>query len=457
MATDFFLKFRKTSSGLPTQLLVTGCGRSGTTALASLLNSHPRIGVLTEFGWSSVLDTVDVFFKVHAEALKRLDLPLDALTLRQYIDPLDTLDDDEAVCDSLTLQLDQITEPMIDDLAVRMPAINMPSPALHLDRVITALFSAVFSNKVLSVIGDKTPDVFKWDGEVPKLVERLPRLKVLYIFRDPKEVVASSLRRRDVTLEGGDHWHVMTIEHAYSEWRNDALAALKFAEINPASIHFIRYDDLLDSDRFARVSAGLAAFLGVQNSFVNNFSPRSPQPFSQPDEQALADYAFPKLAEDDALSPRDLLATLAARKLPLKTGGLVEMSSVDSGAIDLSGFGAHEPTGRWTVEPVAKISWVVYEAPCSGVRLEIAPRHIADGSPTDLTIEFGGVRTTRLLPQSEDWSKVYDLELRLGREVPIGETLTFELGVANPKTRQEQPLADDRSLGVRLVRFMPLA
>jgi len=95
-------------------------------------------------------------------------------------------------------------------------------------------------------------------------------------------------------------------------------------------------------------------------------------------------------------------------------------------------------------------------APCSGVRLEIAPRHIAGGSPTDLTIEFGGIKTTRLLPQSEDWSKAYDIELRLGREVPVGETLTLTLDVANPKTRQEQPVADGRSLGVRLIRFTPL-
>lgn len=457
MVMDFFLNFPKVSLGFPNRLLVTGCGRSGTTALASLLNSHPRIGVLTEFGWAGILDTTDVFFKAHDEAVRRLNLPAEALTLRQYVDPLDTLDDAEAVCDSLALPLDQVTGPMIDDLAARMPAFTVPSPALHRDRVIAALFSAVFSDKVLSVVGDKTPDVFKWEGHVSNLIERLPGLKILYIFRDPKAVVASSLKRRDATLEGADDWHVTTVEHAYGEWRNDVRMALKFAEADPETIHFVHYDDLLDPDRFAEVSAGLAAFLGVQNGFVNNFGPRPPRPFSQPDEQAFADYAFPKVAGGDAMSPRDLLATLAARKAPLKTGRPVEMSSIDSSAIDLSGFGAHEPTGRWTVEAVATADWVVYGAPCSGIRLEIAPRHIAGGSPTALTIEFGGIKTTRLLPQSEDWSNTYDIELRLGREIPIGETLSLTLEVTNPKTRQEQPVADDRALGVRLIRFTPLA
>ncbi|KRA65872.1 hypothetical protein ASD79_00895 [Caulobacter sp. Root655] len=456
MTNDFFQKFQKNAARGPAHLLVTGCGRSGTTALTSLLNSHPRIGILAEFGWARILETTDVFFKAHEEAIGRLKRPLKQLTLREYIDPLDTMDDDELVDAHLALPLAEITEEIMDEVAVRLPELTMPCPALHFDRVVTGFFSAVFPDKVLSVIGDKTPDLLKWEDHFANLRTRLPRLKVLYIFRDPMEVLASSLKRRDDTLAGEDQWHVTSIEHAYGDWRNDALMALEIAKEHPDAIHFVYYDDLLDDTAFAKVSAGIASFLGVQNSFVNNFSARPQRPFSDPEEQALVEYAFPKIAAAHDLPRQELLATMAVRQLPLKTDRVVEMALLDSGAIDLPGFGDREETGRWTIEPTATVGWRVYGAPCFGVRLEISPRRIGSEKPTELTIDFCGIKTTRLLPQSQDWSKIYDIELRFDQGIPVGEAAHLRLEIGNSKTADEEPVADERRLGVRLIRFTPL-
>lgn len=204
----------------PTRLLVTGERRSGTTLLANLLNAADQITVYRDFMHIARLPRVIGAASLVApltgsqkQALIR-HLQREAVTLRAegMADVTPTAFD--TLIDFYTGVLDQITRP--GDL----------------------------------VVGHKTTAAH---GAIGPLLQHVPRLKVVYLLRDPRDVTLSAVKRFP-----HQSWSVHV-----GNWRDSygTVHRLLTGGDTRALIHVVRFDHLL-MNRAATLSA-LARFLGI--------------------------------------------------------------------------------------------------------------------------------------------------------------------------------------------------
>jgi len=173
---------------------IVGCGRSGTTLLRSMLDSHPLVGVPLES-----LFIIDYLSSRRSPSVLRKLLP------REY-----ELGEWGLACTP-------------DDLA------DCATPSEMIDRV----HRLYLREHGKSRWGQKTPRFVRY-GEL--LLANYPQARFVHMIRDPR-AVARSLLRSEV--------HRSTVLHAAQRWVTDVSAGLELERKHPEKVLRLRYESLV--------------------------------------------------------------------------------------------------------------------------------------------------------------------------------------------------------------------
>jgi len=189
-------------------LLITGCPRSGTSALARLLSTHDRICIFNEYSlyYPPVLE--------------------DSVWHRIY-----QMRDDNPP----PLKISRNMESLRSRLAV-----ELPSPASN-ETTANWLFGQL--QNPVAVYGDKMPYLYL--KAMKKIVKRFPRARFLLTIRDGRAVIASQIRKYHIAVESGivpDRWMQPTVEEAEYLWLRSAKKWLRLRTDLPAPCLEVRYE-----------------------------------------------------------------------------------------------------------------------------------------------------------------------------------------------------------------------
>lgn len=197
-------------------VFILGCGRSGTTLLRLMLNSHSRIGIPGETWYFPDLhaDRAAIHNWSNAEWRDRLTQRIAGSTVFEQLG---------VSREALRSQLESLTR---DD---------WPS-------VIASANLAFACGEHKPRWGDKTPGYVRW---LPLIKELYPDAIVLHVIRDGRDVVLSFLQQHfgpNGILEGADYWRA-DVERG----RRDG------PRVFGASYHEVRYEELVaDPERVVR-------------------------------------------------------------------------------------------------------------------------------------------------------------------------------------------------------------
>jgi len=174
-------KRRQSGEDYDSPLIITGCPRTGTSALAQCLSRHAAMCVLPE--------------------ACLYDLDDDYLASRRSI-----------VWDQLPFAVDGSLRAAIDAL---------PPGTLTNSEMRRALFDALGQIKPLQVYGDKLPQ--RYLDQMESLCRRFPRARVIVTLRDGRDVVASQIRwyrERLRVSEQVEWWMRPSVASAERVWLN---------------------------------------------------------------------------------------------------------------------------------------------------------------------------------------------------------------------------------------------
>lgn len=175
---------------------LVGCGRSGTSLLRSMLNTHSRIAIPTES-----LFMVDYLRVQDRFALDDLiDLMLDEPEIREW--GLEVKDSDLSDCESVP-------------------------------QVLERLHNLYASSRAAEVWGQKTP---RFVRHMQTLGSAFPQALFIHIVRDPRAVV-NSLTNSDV--------HRSNPYHGARRWRMDVEAGLAYEAKFPERVLRVSYEELV--------------------------------------------------------------------------------------------------------------------------------------------------------------------------------------------------------------------
>jgi len=201
--------------------VVVGVPRSGTTLLAVMLDSHPRVAIPPETAFLTSLGRLD---GLEGDALERAFVAL--VTTDRW-----------GVSNWNDLGLDK------DEYAQRLRELAAFSVGAGL-RVLFGMF-ADRANKAL--FGEKTPADA---SHMPRIASHLPEARFVHIVRDPRDVVLSLSK----TSAGAG------VRSSAQTWV-DMIAAARAASRTLDHYHELRYEDLLDDPE--RKLREVCAFLGL--------------------------------------------------------------------------------------------------------------------------------------------------------------------------------------------------
>ena len=194
-------------------LLITGCARSGTSALARLLSTHDRICIFNEYSlYSHPVLEESVWHRIRE---MRNDNP-----------PPIKVSDDMA---SLRLRL-------ADELPSEVSA-----------KTIRNWLFGLLNNPV-QVYGDKMP--YKYLASMEEVTEQFPSVRFLLTLRDGRAVVASQIRLYYTAVEGGiepERWMQPTVQEAEHLWLRSAKKWLSLRSAPPAPCLEVRYEQATQS------------------------------------------------------------------------------------------------------------------------------------------------------------------------------------------------------------------
>lgn len=219
------------------RLFVTGCPRTGTTALCELLNADPRVVVTNELGHFRLRTWDDPAFSDRfLELFGRFEVYYREIQTRLF--KLKGISLDEMIehhrCASLT------GEQSYHHLLSQLPA-------------------------SVRVVGDKLP-IYYLD-ELDLLLERYPGSRCIVTVRDGRAVIASQMRHHRGDLEPGG-WTAAGVEQAEWLWLEQTKRLLGYVgRIDPARVFIVRYEDAV-SDPDGMLDR-LSRFLGLAPPLSN--------------------------------------------------------------------------------------------------------------------------------------------------------------------------------------------
>ena len=200
-------------------VFVVGCGRSGTTLLAVLLDRHSQIAMTPETHF------LNGFCRRCRDA--------------------ENLGTQEKLVAALG------REPRFKDMDLNPADVleefrDYPSDFKHLFR---AMLEAYRQKNHKPRIGEKTPDHLEF---VPQIIEWFPQARIICIVRDGRDVAQSNMKvhwtRKDLRLQG-------------MVWRWAAKTCLEYVERYPQQFIHVRLEDLLQDPQ--GVMSRIDGFVGV--------------------------------------------------------------------------------------------------------------------------------------------------------------------------------------------------
>lgn len=196
-------------------LIIGGSPRSGTTFVGSTLNSHPKICLFSEFSVTNILRSLDNMF--HAAASEKPDPPTPT---------------------------------------VPYPFLQPTREDYH--EAFRSIFMNIYAKKSASIFGAKMPAIAT-NEDVDYLAARRPQPKFIYVVRDCRSTVASSMRRHEATLQGKDNWLYESEAQALNEWVYSLLIGKYLAK--HACVLFVKYEDILNDQE--KQAERISKFLGI--------------------------------------------------------------------------------------------------------------------------------------------------------------------------------------------------
>ncbi|GJE61898.1 sulfotransferase family protein [Methylobacterium trifolii] len=339
---------------------------------------------------------------------------------------------------------------------VNRDAFPIPRRARDEQAFLRSFFQIVSGKTDLVAVGDKTPNIYDANA-VQALRVALGGLKVITIVRNPVDVIASSMRRMVQTQAGGDGWHVTSIHDAIIEWINNwEYLASEFRLGSPDDI-FVRYEDLA-ADYHGEM-ARIAAFLGVENTFEDLFD-QTPE--------ALRDYRLPALDRREVETRLGELVTGWMSKslsehlsqtpnvvAPVRSGEIIACNKPETTRYILrKGFGAVEGWGCWTHGTHAEIRFRI-EGAKADAKVWIELSYIAwpgDRGSVDFAIKpkDGAIYVVNKVVDAGRPHERSDFVC----DAPDG-VVEFEIFIPRPKRSDQEPLAENRPLGIGLMSIKP--
>jgi len=210
-------------------LLITGCPRTGTTALAQWLSSHDKICIFNEFSLYHHPPASEV------AAWKRIQ---------------EMRDDNPP-----PLKISRDMKSLRANLAA-----ELPTPASN---EVTANWLFGRSRTPLSVYGDKMP--FLYLKLMEEIAERLPGVRFLVTLRDGRAVIASQIRQYNLAVKRGvepDNWMRPTVEEAEYLWLRSARKWLSLRADPPAPCLEVRYEEATRSPE--AIAKSICEFVGME-------------------------------------------------------------------------------------------------------------------------------------------------------------------------------------------------
>jgi O-antigen/teichoic acid export membrane protein len=217
----------RTTFSTDSPIFIVGMSRSGTTLLSRMLDAHPDIAILPETWWYVVLDRLGCLEEFSNRWQTSLFFNEVWQNLKSYRDPAARI---------------------VASEASRHPRYVGPTV-----RVLERLGQAYADERHARIWGEKTPGHALW---LPQIRDLFPRARVLFMVRDP----------RDVLVSYDDRWNQGRRD---TDYLLSTAALLKFYLVHllhkpgfpPEQIHWVKYETLT-----AQPSAELeriCGFLGV--------------------------------------------------------------------------------------------------------------------------------------------------------------------------------------------------
>jgi O-antigen/teichoic acid export membrane protein len=216
------------TSSTDSPVFIVGLSRSGTTLLSRMLDAHTSIAILPETWWYVVLDRLGCIeeFTDHWQYVLFCNEVWD--NLKSYKD-----------CAASIVAWE----------ASRQPRYVGPTA-----RVLEGFGRAYASQRNARIWGEKTPGHALW---LPQIYAMFPRAKILFTFRDP----------RDVLVSYDDRWNKGRRD---TEYLASTSALLKYylkhllhdTSFPPEQIHWVKYESLTAQP--ATVLREVCHFLGIE-------------------------------------------------------------------------------------------------------------------------------------------------------------------------------------------------
>ena len=203
----------------PTCVLVGGAGRSGTTILGSIIASHPQAAMLIEDSLTTILRSVQMLASVRT-------VPEEVARAALFGVPKSFM---QGPFSEVRQELERLSS--IDGYRVRFAETFRHVMELCCGRRNSCLF------------GSKSVLAKNWE-DLPYLRAILADLRIVLIVRNPFNVVASSLRRRDNALIGLDVWPINSVDEAAAEWHAAMQTMARVVQDQFTPVLVVKYEEL---------------------------------------------------------------------------------------------------------------------------------------------------------------------------------------------------------------------
>jgi hypothetical protein len=228
-------------------VLVGGLPRSGTTALADLLNESDDVALMAEYRLADLArDTQGIM--AYSRVIESMTATIVGGSIRGSRQHPNT------DVDPLAGASRQHPTSGADPLAGASSYWPFSTPKLkrklryptvdRLPEILTSIVRASLDKPVARIIGSKTPGAMAVDdGE--GLQKHFPDIRYVAMLRSPLGQINSSLNRRNLQREGRDIWHISSVEDAMAEYRSIVQDLIVLSQRVGDRLLFIKYEDLV--------------------------------------------------------------------------------------------------------------------------------------------------------------------------------------------------------------------
>lgn len=363
---------------LPLVVFVRGCARSGTTLLADIMNESPKIGLLVEQPLGDVAARMlDVFwFEDH------------------IVETRATIAEKQRAAEKARGAGEHFV--LVENLdRMRFPR-RYPTRE-KFGAILTGVVEASLEKPDLAVVGSKTPG--HWDRfELDLVRSAFPRIKYVFIVRNPMETVNSILNFRNRARAGLHLWPDKPVEEAIARYQEGICLLLSCAAESGEDTFVVGYDDLIADP--ATTLASLGTFLGMELRDESKLvgPPSIAKNVLTPDEERAVRAAFGGAI--DGWAAKRLTGPATALTGQLDDGlRVVEPGKVyrcdapigDRGLLG-SGWSGAEPRGIWSDAPHTDLFFAVPNDGEYAVKLEFGGYVPNAREPLDFSVTTGEER-----------------------------------------------------------------